>query len=66
MPRRAFIYAHHGDTLADIAERHLAHDDQALAHLQAWNLHISTRRGHNGAAPAMMGSDIVYLEAPLP
>lgn len=43
-------------------------DDAAVRRLTSWNLHLVLRRnpvGERGEG-ALLGTDIVYLEAPLP
>ncbi len=34
--------------------------------MQSWNLHLALRRSPTGEAGKLLGSDIVYLEPPLP
>jgi len=44
----------------------LPDDEHAAQRLRSWNLHLALRRGPTGEAGRMLGSDIVYLEPPLP
>jgi hypothetical protein len=41
-------------------------DDEAANRLRSWNLHLALRRSPLGEAGVLLGSDIVYLEPPLP
>ncbi len=63
-PRR-FLQPEEGDTLAIVAARELPDLPAAdsLRTLQSWNLHLVLRPGTAGA---LVGADIVWLEAPLP
>jgi len=60
------VFAHHGDTIATVAARVLPDDEEAAQRLRSWNLHLALRRGPTGEAGQLLGSDIVYLEPPLP
>lgn len=66
-PRRSrrWIQPEPGDTLASIAARELPDlpAADALRALQSWNLHLLLRPGMPGA---LIGADVVWLEAPLP
>jgi hypothetical protein len=64
--RRRRLFPDTGDTLAAIATRELADDPDALTHLLSWNLHLSLRRQPVGPDSRLLGTDIVYLEPPLP
>ena len=55
-----------GETLTDIAAREFPGDDQAVQNLLSWNLHLSLRRQPAGEHGRLLGTDIVYLEPPLP
>ena len=56
-----------GDTLASIAARELPRlaPEEAARQLGSWNLHILMRPLPGLAPGQLLGSDIVYLEAPL-
>jgi hypothetical protein len=60
--RRQHVAAQHGDTIARLAARLLPGDELGERKLAAWNLHLMLRRD---GAP-LLGTDIVYLEPPLP
>ncbi len=55
-----------GDTLADIAARLMPGEDDALERLSSWNLHLLYRRSPTELPGELLGTDIVYVEAPLP
>lgn len=63
------MFAHHGETLADVAARVLADDPSRVQSLMSWNLHLALRRNVVGQpddpAGALLGTDIVYTEPPL-
>jgi hypothetical protein len=40
--------------------------DDGAQQLLSWNLHLTLRRVPVGTDGPLLGSDIVYLEAPLP
>jgi len=44
----------------------LPDDEHAAQRLRSWNLHLALRHGPTGEAGRLLGSDIVYLEPPLP
>jgi hypothetical protein len=60
------VFADSGDSIAAIAARELPGDPDGAQHLLSWNLHLTLRRVPVGVDGALMGSDIVYLEPPLP
>jgi hypothetical protein len=57
-----------GDTLASIAAREFPQlaPDAAVKQLGSWNLHLVIRPLPGLAPGQLLGSDIVYLEPPLP
>ncbi len=60
---RQFVYPMPGDTLSSIAERQGIGTGEAGAELLlSWNLHLANRLV--GSNPGLLGSDIVYVEAP--
>jgi len=56
-----------GDTLASIAARELPQlsPEDAAQQLGSWNLHLVVRPLPGVPPGQLLGSDIVYLEAPL-
>ena len=64
--RRKYVFAATGQTVRDIASRELPDDPDGPATLMAWNLHLSLRRQPVGVDGSLLGSDIVYVEPPLP
>jgi hypothetical protein len=60
--QRAFVHPEPGETFEALAARVLASEpiDAALERLKSWNLHIFLRR----PAGLLLGSDIVFVEAP--
>jgi LysM repeat protein len=64
--RRRRLFPKTGETLSEIAAREFPADDQAVAQLLAWNTHLSLRRQPVGEHGQLLGTDIVYLEPPLP
>jgi hypothetical protein len=65
-PRRRYVFAATGETINDIAARELPDDTDGPATLMAWNLHLSLRRQPVGVDGPLLGSDLVYVEPPLP
>jgi hypothetical protein len=63
---RAYVHARHGDTLADIAAREFPGDAAAEHRLMSWNLHLVVRRSPSGEPGTLLGTDLVYTEAPAP
>ena len=63
--RRRFAFPVPGDTLADVAHRHLAGEPDAGEQIASWNLHLAVRRERTGD-DRLLPTDIVYLEPPLP
>jgi hypothetical protein len=63
--RRRFVYAAHGDSLSAVAAREFPDDPQAEHRLMSWNLHLVVRRSPSGEAGRLLGTDLVYIEAPL-
>lgn len=66
MTGRAYVHAHHGDTLAAIAAREFPGDSAAEHRLMSWNLHLVVRRSPSGEPGTLLGTDIVYIEPPAP
>jgi hypothetical protein len=64
--RRRHTFADSGETITDIAARELPGEADGAQQLLSWNLHLTLRRVPVGVDGPLMGSDIVYLEAPLP
>jgi hypothetical protein len=64
--RRRHLFPAAGDTIAAIAARELPGQPDAAQQLLSWNLHLTLRRVPVGVDGPLLGSDIVYLEAPLP
>lgn len=64
--RRRHLFAAPGDTIGAIAARELPGDPDGAQQLLSWNLHLTLRRRPVGVDGALLGSDIVYLEPPLP
>jgi hypothetical protein len=64
--RRTFVHARDGETVAQIAARELPRTEHAEELLLSWNLHLVVRRSPTGSAQELLGTDIVYLEPPLP
>ncbi len=70
--RRAYVFPDSGERVADIAARLFPGDSDAPRRLLSWNLHLVTRRSlsaepNTGGDPGLLlGTDIVYIEAPLP
>ena len=66
---RRSIFPSEGDTWEHIAERKLAGDDEAVGHLQSWNLHVFMRpaapEGSPRAGNPILPSDVIFLEPPL-
>lgn len=63
---RRFVHPTEDDTLVSIAARELpglAAED-ALAALQSWNLHVLVRPLPGMPPGTLLGSDLVYVEAP--
>lgn len=60
---RAFVFPEPGESLATLAERLFPADADALHRLLSWNLHLAVRRSATGG-PALLSTDIVYLDAP--
>lgn len=65
-PRRKYVFAHNGETITTIAARELPGAEDGPAQLMAWNLHLSLRRQPVGVDGPLLGSDLVYIEPPLP
>jgi hypothetical protein len=55
-----------GETIAQIAARELPGDHHGAEQILSWNLHLSLRRQPVGEHGGLLGTDIVYLEPPLP
>jgi hypothetical protein len=64
--RRRHVFADTGETIAAIAARELPGDADGAQQLLSWNLHLTLRRVPVGVDGPLMGTDIVYLEPPLP
>lgn len=64
--RRRHLFPLAGDTIAAIAARELPDDPDGAQQLLSWNLHLTLRRDPVGTDKPLLGSDIVYLEPPLP
>ena len=64
--RRAYIFADTGDSIHSIATRLMPGDADATRRLMSWNLHLVLRRSSVGDHGALLGSDIIYVEPPLP
>jgi hypothetical protein len=66
---RASVLPSAGDGWAQIAQRYLAHLDEAeaVSKLQSWNLHVFMRstRQPAGAANPILPSDVIFIEPPL-
>jgi hypothetical protein len=67
---RSFVYPLPGDRVSTVAARVLPGDPDALKTLLSWNLHLITRRSltkdlNPSTDPELLGTDIVYTEAPL-
>ena len=63
---RRFVFASHGDSLDAIAAREFPGDDGAAMRLRSWNLHLELRRNAVGEPGRLLGTDLVYVEPPLP
>ncbi len=69
---RKSIFPEAEDTWATIAARELTDigEDEAVAKIQSWNLHVFARRAPDDGAPRagnpILPSDVIFLEAPLP
>ncbi|MGD9703954.1 MAG: hypothetical protein AB7Q42_23180 [Acidimicrobiia bacterium] len=64
--RRRYVFPMHGDTIETVARRLFPGDDEATRRLLSWNLHLALRRAPVGAPGQLLGTDIVYVEPPLP
>jgi hypothetical protein len=64
--RRRHLFPRVGDTVAAIAARELPGVDDGAQQLLSWNLHLTLRRDPVGTDKPLLGSDVVYLEPPLP
>jgi hypothetical protein len=64
--RRKYVFATPGESVRDIAARERPDDPDGAATLMAWNLHLSLRRQPVAVDGPLLGSDIVYVEPPLP
>jgi hypothetical protein len=67
--QRTFIHAKHGDTIESIAARLWPGEDEteAVHRLRAWNPHLLAGRMLDApTAAALLGSNIVFLDPPLP
>ncbi len=70
--RRAYVFPNPGESVTMIAHRLFPRDEGAPMRLLSWNLHLVTRRslsyepGANGDPGPLLGTDIVYIESPLP
>jgi hypothetical protein len=64
--RRHFVFPRPGDSLTSLAQRLFPDDDEAAERLLSWNLHLAARRAPIGGPGALLGTDIVYIEAPQP
>ena len=68
---RKSIFPEAEDTWASIAARELTDTSQedAVAKIQSWNLHVFARRAPDDDAPRagnpILPSDVIFLEAPL-
>jgi hypothetical protein len=68
---RKSILPSEGDTWNEIAKRELPGlaEDDAVAKLQSWNLHVFMRAaagmGHAGSANPILPSDVIFVEPPL-
>jgi hypothetical protein len=60
------VFPDTGDTIAEIAARELPGDALGAEQILSWNLHLSLRRQPVGEHGRLLGTDIVYLEPPLP
>jgi hypothetical protein len=63
--RRRHVSATTGETIRTIAARELPDQADGAQQLLSWNLHLTLRREPVGPDGALLGTDIVYLEAPL-
>jgi len=63
--QRRFVTPRADETLEQLAARAMpgASLDEATALIQSWNLHIFAMRKPRGL---MLGSDVVFVEPPLP
>ncbi len=68
---RKSIFPGTEDTWDSIAARELNDlpQDQAIANIQSWNLHVFARRAPEEGSPRagnpILPSDVIFLEAPL-
>ncbi len=68
---RKSIFPEAEDTWDSIAARELNDlpQDQAIANIQSWNLHVFARRAPEEGSPRagnpILPSDVIFLEAPL-
>ena len=67
---RKFTRPQPGDTWERIASRELADTpvEEAVGMLQSWNFHVFMRpaMGMDDGGGAILPSDVIFLEAPLP
>jgi hypothetical protein len=63
-PARTYVFPEPGDTLADVAARHLPEQPDGAHLLMSWNLHLIMRPFPVGDAGEVLCTDIVYLEPP--
>lgn len=68
--RRRYAFPQPGERLSAFATRRFPDDPGAAARLLSWNLHLVMRRSLSaetqpGSDPELLGTDIVYLEAPV-
>lgn len=63
---RRFVHATGGETIAAVAARELPDDPDGAQRLRSWNLHLAVRRSPVGEDGRLLGTDIVYVEPPLP
>ena len=63
--QRRFVTPRADETLAQLAARAMPGTslDEAMTLIQSWNLHIFAMRKPRGL---MLGSDVVFVEPPLP
>jgi hypothetical protein len=61
---RRYIFPEPGDTLGDVAARHLPDQPDGAQLLMSWNLHLIMRPFPVGDAGEVLCTDIVYLEPP--
>jgi hypothetical protein len=61
---RRYVLPEPGDTLTEIAARHLPGETNGPQLLMSWNLHLVLRPFPIGGPGEVLCTDIVYLEPP--